>query len=159
MGKRARGRSKNKVKIAQAGSFPSPPPYKVELTATAKRVYRAWYKDAREADERGDPTNAKCTLFRMVDEAVEKIIPQDPINRQYALTRELSNIFRLHKGRVRICWIASSEQRKVSVLFISESLRKEGDANDPYRAFTKMLMSGEFDSEFTKMKVRKPTQR
>jgi mRNA-degrading endonuclease RelE of RelBE toxin-antitoxin system len=93
----------------------------------------------------------------MVEEAIERIIPRDPHNRKHALRDNLSNIFRLQKGRLRICWIASSEMRRVCVLFISETLRKEGDANDPYWLFEKMLMSGELDKYFQQMGVKKST--
>jgi mRNA-degrading endonuclease RelE of RelBE toxin-antitoxin system len=90
----------------------------------------------------------------MVREAVRHIIPNDPINRRHALRGDLSNIFRLRKGRLRICWIASSRIRRVCILFISESLRKEGDANDPYVIFQGLLDSGMFDTIIAKYGVR-----
>jgi len=42
------------------------------------------------------------------------------------------------------CWAANSATRKVTTLFISETLRKEGDPQDPYNIFTKRVLSGEF---------------
>jgi mRNA-degrading endonuclease RelE of RelBE toxin-antitoxin system len=81
----------------------------------------------------------------MVEDAVKYIIPRDPIKRMHGLSGPLSNLFRLKKGRHRICWAASSATRRVCILFISETLRKEGDANDPYNVFTKLVLAGEFD--------------
>ena len=45
--------------------------------------------------------------------------------------------------------------QRICIIFISETLRKEGDSNDPYRILTKMVMSGELDEFFAKLGVRK----
>lgn len=78
----------------------------------------------------------------MVDEAIRKLIPSDPLNKKYALADPLKGLFRLKKGRMRICWIADSEKRTILVLFISDTPRKDGDAKDPYRVLTKLLQKG-----------------
>lgn len=135
----------------------SRPPYEVDMSASAEAVYVDLYKRAHVAEANGDPTNAVCTTFRMVEEAIERIIPRDPHNKKHALRDDFSNIFRLQKGRLRICWIASSKMRRVCILFISETQRKEGDANDPYRLFAKLLMSGDLDEHFHRMGVKKVT--
>lgn len=129
-------------------------PYAVDMTESARQVYVNMYRLAREAEQRGDYASSHGTTFSMVREAVKKIIPSDPLNKRYALADELSNIFRIHKGRLRICWIASSKHRRVLILFISETLRKAGDVNDPYRIFTRMVMTGQFDEMFNQMGVR-----
>jgi toxin YhaV len=135
--------------------FPTPP-YHIFLTNTARTVYSNLFEKSREAETKGEPTNSACTTFRMVQEAIKVIIPQNPIDRKYALSGYLANIFRIKKGRYRICWVASSEHRMIFILFISESVRKQGDANDPYRVFTKMVMTGEFDSVFDQLGIRRP---
>lgn len=128
--------------------------YEVDMTASAEAVYMRMARLARSAEAAGDYANAHCTAFNMVKEAVKKIIPNDPLNRKYALRGDLSNIFRLRKGRMRICWIASSRIRRVCILFISESLRKEGDVNDPYTIFQSLLESGALDGVIAKYGVR-----
>jgi toxin YhaV len=133
------------------------PPYHIFLTDAAKAVYADLYNKNRGAEAKGEPTNSACTTFGMVREAIKVIIPQNPIDRKYALSGRLANIFRIKKGRYRICWVASSEHRMIFILFISESLRKDGDVNDPYRIFTKMVMTGEFDSVFDRLGIRKPS--
>jgi mRNA-degrading endonuclease RelE of RelBE toxin-antitoxin system len=133
-----------------------PPPYHIFLTDSAKAVYADLYNKSKSAEAKGDPTNSACTTFRMVQEAIKSIIPQNPIDRKYALSGYLANIFRVKKGRYRICWIASSEHRMIIILFISESLRKEGDQNDPYRVFEKLVRTGEFDSFFDQLGIRRP---
>jgi hypothetical protein len=92
----------------------------------------------------------------MVEEAVKKIIPHDPLNKRHALRGALSNIFRLRKGRIRIMWIASSSIRRICILFISETLRKEGDPNDPFEVFQGQLESGIFDQVLADLGVRRP---
>jgi mRNA-degrading endonuclease RelE of RelBE toxin-antitoxin system len=134
----------------------SPQPYTVEMTASAEAVYVDLYRKAKAAENSGRPESAHCTAFNMVSEAIKKIIPNDPLNKRYALRGKLSNIFRLRKGRLRICWIVSSQMRRICILFIAQTLRKEGDAKDPYVIFQNLLDSGHFDEAMRKLNVKMP---
>lgn len=129
-------------------------PYEIDMTASAEAVYVDLYKKCKRAEDAGDFASAHCTVFRMIQQAIKEAIPLDPLNRKFALTGELSNIYRIKKGRYRICWIASSQLRRVCILFIAETLRKEGDINDPYRVFAQMVMSGRFNDAFGELGVR-----
>jgi mRNA-degrading endonuclease RelE of RelBE toxin-antitoxin system len=135
----------------------SPLPYTVEMTATAEQVYVDLYRKCKTAESLGHPESAHCTTFHMVQEAVKKIIPHDPIDKRHALRGHLSNIFRLRKGRLRIAWIASSTMRRICILFISETLRKDGDPNDPYEIFQDQLESGFFDEALQHFGVKRST--
>lgn len=126
------------------------------MTASAEAVYIDLFKKAQVAGKRGDYANAHCTTFNMIRDAIGEAIPSDPLNKNYALSGHLSNIFRVKKGRYRICWIASSQLRRICVLYISESLRKEGDVNDPYKIFAQAVMSGQFNDIFAQFGVRMP---
>ncbi|PYV73665.1 MAG: hypothetical protein DMG97_10790, partial [Acidobacteria bacterium] len=97
-------------------------PYKVDMTASAEAVYVALHKKAKDAETRGDYTSSHCTVFSMVRSALKEVIPTNPLNRLYALSGDLSNIFRIKKGRYRIAWIASSKLRRICILYISETL-------------------------------------
>ena len=129
-------------------------PYTVEMAASAEAVYVDLHRKAKTAETNGHPESAHCTTFNMVQEAVKVIIPNDPLNKRFALRGKLSNIFRLRKGRLRICWIASSISRRICVLFIAQTLRKEGDSNDPYVVFQNLLESGRFDEVMRGFEVR-----
>ena len=118
--------------------------YAVEMVPSAEAVYKKLYQNMKEAEARGEASSSHHTTFRMVEEAIKTIIPRNPIDRSYGLSGPLSKYFRIKKGRMRIYWAANSATKKVTVLFISETMRKEGDANDPYNIFTKLVMSGEF---------------
>jgi len=118
--------------------------YEVEMIPAAENVYKKLYQNMKDAEARGEESSSHHTTFRMVQEAIKTIIPRNPIDRSYGLSGPLSNYFRIKKGRMRICWAANSTTRKVTILFISETMRKEGDANDPYNIFTKLVMSGKF---------------
>lgn len=141
-------------KSEQARSI-SPLPYTVEMTATAEGVYSDLYRKYKTAENLGHSESVHCTTFHMVQEAVKKIIPHDPINKRYALRGHLSNIFRLRKGRLRIIWIASSTMRRICILFISETLRKEGDPNDPYEVFQGQLEARFFDQALQQLGVKR----
>ena len=133
--------------------------YDVDMTASAEAVYKNLYQLAKAAEGRGDYCSAHITRFDMVKDAIKRIIPSDPISRKHALRGELSNLFRLKKGRMRICWIASSKIRRVCIMFISETPRKEGDAHDPYLILKNMVGSGTFDAIFTQFGVKVPKTR
>src|SRR6266436_2458975 len=107
-------------------------PHTIELTPTAQKAYEEMHADAQGCIAAGDPSNAKITLMRMVDDAIDNIIPHDPFSTSKALTGPLSNIFRVKKGRLRIYYAGSSKEKRIVVLYISQTLRKAGDVNDPY---------------------------
>jgi mRNA-degrading endonuclease RelE of RelBE toxin-antitoxin system len=130
--------------------------YRVELTPTAQKAYEEIHADAQACIEAGDGSNAKVITLRMVDDAIDNIIPHDPLAVRNALSGPLSNLFRVKKGRLRIYYAASSTERKVVILFISQTLRKAGDVNDPYSIFTRLVMTGRFDQVFAQLNVRIP---
>src|ERR1035438_95544 len=125
------------------------------MTATAERVYVDLYRKCKTAENLGHPESIHCKVFRIVEEAVKKIIPHDPLNKTHALRGNLSNIFRLRKRRMRIMWIASSAKRRVCILFISETVRKQGDKNDPCEVFEDLLDSGAFDQALKELGVKR----
>jgi len=130
--------------------------YEVELTASAEATFKRLYDEAQECMDAGDEHNSKVTLFRMVEEIVTKIVPHDPFSPSRALSGKLSNFFRIKKGRLRVCYVGSSKQNKIIILYISETPRKEGDKHDPYAIFTKMVMSGQFDETIARLGVEPP---
>lgn len=128
--------------------------YEVDMTASAEQVYKKLHRLARDAEKAGDYASAHCTTFKMVKEAIKVIIPNDPLNKKHALRGDLSNLFRLKKGRLRIVWIASSKLRRICIMFISETLRKEGDADDPYAILQNLVDNGNFDAVFKQFGIR-----
>ena len=130
--------------------------YRVELTPTAQKTYEELHADLQACIEAGDGSNAKVATLRMVEDAIDNIIPHDPLAIRNTLSGPLSNLFRVKKGRLRIYYAASSKERKAVILFISQTLRKAGDINDPYSIFTRLVMTGRFDQVFAKLNVRVP---
>jgi hypothetical protein len=119
--------------------------YDVFLSTAAEASYEGFYSRAVASRDRGETTSQHLTALNMIDEAIERIIPHDPLNKKYALQGDLSGIFRMKKGRLGICWMARPNHKAIFVIFISETLRKAEDANAPHRLVTKMMMSGECD--------------
>ena len=136
----------------------APNDYTIELTAIAEKVYRRLDQEAQDCIVAGDAGNSKVTTFRMVEEALDKLIPHDPFKPERGLTGRLSGVFRIKKGRLRICYIGSSKMKRITVLFISEKPRKAGDINDPYSVFTRLVRSGKLDQAFDALGVRKPSK-
>ena len=130
--------------------------YTVELTPTAEKVYNRAFEEAQQCVRRGDATNTKVKHFRIIQEALDTIIPHDPFSPKRALSGSFSNIFRVKKGRIRICYVGSSEQKKIVVLYIADTLRKAGDRNDPYAILDRMLRAGDCDSIFDTLGIPTP---
>jgi mRNA-degrading endonuclease RelE of RelBE toxin-antitoxin system len=120
--------------------------FTIELTDIAEAVYNRLYEDAQACLERGDETNSKVKQLRIVDDVLDRIIPHDPFAPERGLSGSLSGIYRIKKGRLRICYVGSSTTRKITVLYISDTPRKEGDSHDPYKVLTRLVKSGKFDA-------------
>ena len=118
--------------------------YQIELSEQAERAYTKAYLDAEASIKAGRPTSARVKRFRGIEEAVKKIIPQDPFAVNRSLSGKLAGIYRVKKGRIRICYVGSSTTKKIGILYISDKPRKQGDKNDPYVLFSKMMRSGTF---------------
>jgi mRNA-degrading endonuclease RelE of RelBE toxin-antitoxin system len=152
---RQRARRRGKSKLEQPAPAASTPPYRVELSKMAEDVYNELHRKMEEAERKGHKSGTHHTNFRMIQDALKRQIPHDPTNKKFSLYGKLANLFRMHKGRHRICWAVSSQKRLICILFISETLRKEGDVNDPYRIFEKALVTGQFDEVLGKLGVPK----
>jgi mRNA-degrading endonuclease RelE of RelBE toxin-antitoxin system len=134
------------------------PDYEIQLSAVAEATYKRMHQEAQECIERGDRTNAKVTRFNMVEEALDRIIPHDPFGPGRCLSGALSGIYRIKKGRMRVCYVGDSIERVIRILYISETLRKDGDSNDPYRILTRWIRSG--NSELlSRLGVSRPLRR
>jgi len=142
---------------AKAGSHQEteapPAPYDVILSEHASDVYRNLHRAMIEAEKRGENNSSHHTIFHMIEETIKVFIPRNPIDPKYGLKGALSKFFRIKKSRHRVCWAANSNTRMVCILFISETLRKDGDKNDPYALFERMLKSGQYDHLLKKIGV------
>lgn len=118
------------------------PEYEVQLSEIAEKTYERMFREAQDCIERGDETNSKVTQFRMVEEALDRIIPHDPFAPERGLSGSLSGLYRIKKGRMRICYVGDSRQRVIRVVYISETPRKAGDISDPYSILTRWIRSG-----------------
>ena len=117
-------------------------PYNVSLTASAKAVYLEMRRRSLEAESKGNHRSAHCKTFRIVDDAIRRLIPADPTNSKFALHRPLHNFFRIAKGRLRIVWAVAPEHRELLIVFIADTLRKDGDVSDPYAILGAMQKAG-----------------
>lgn len=142
MAKGKRGSAPKGPKTLAVSIQPTRKPYAVHLTESAEKVYADLRDKSEAAEARGEPTNQHCTTFRMVDDAIRRIIPTDPGNRKYALHKPLNDVYRIAKGRMRIAWILAPDRRELLILFISVELRKDGDARDPYEILNGMARAG-----------------
>ena len=120
--------------------------FTIALTDIAEAVYNRLYEDAQACLAKGDETNSKVKQLRIVDDVLDRIIPHDPFAPDRGLSGALSGIYRIKKGRLRICYVGSSKTRKITVLYISDTPRKEGDSHDPYKVLTRLVKSGKFDA-------------
>jgi mRNA-degrading endonuclease RelE of RelBE toxin-antitoxin system len=130
--------------------------YTIELTDIAEAVYNRLCQDAEACLGRGDETNSKVKRFRIVDDVLDRIIPHDPFAPERALSGSLSGIYRIKKGRLRICYVGNSKTRKITILYISDTPRKEGDSHDPYKVLTRLVKSGKFNALLSRVGINHP---
>ena len=75
--------------------------------------------------------------------ATEEIIPEDPNKRVYQLRDDLKKYRRYKQGlqRYRLFFAFASKPPIILYLYINDksSLRKDGDKNDPYTIFSKLV--------------------
>jgi mRNA-degrading endonuclease RelE of RelBE toxin-antitoxin system len=126
----------------KAAALPFPKPFTIRLTASAEAVYKELREQSLAAEAKGETASQHCTTFRMVDNAIRTLIPSNPTSKNYALHGPLANFFRIAKGRTRIVWAVSTEHRAILIVFISDTLRKDGDAQDPYIILTRLAKGG-----------------
>ncbi len=130
--------------------------YSIELASQADHTYSEISRKAWPHLRAGNSSNAHVKRFRIVRELLKKIIPHDPFNPARALSGELRGIFRVKKGRMRVAYIGSFEARRITVVFISDKPRKEGDKHDPYALLAKLVKEGKFDEFFRDLELRPP---
>ena len=132
--------------------------YSIHLTPQAEAEYTALQQRAKGPLSRGDSTNAHVKKLRMVDELIDKIIPNNPRDPSRALVGPLRNVYRVKKSRLRLCYIASPESKQIIILYISSPNRprRAGDRQDPYKLLARTLSSGRFDQYFDDLGLPRP---
>ena len=117
------------------------PGYEVQLSEVAQKTYERMWSAARACLDRGDEANAHVKQFRILEDALDNIIPHNPLSPERRLSGALSGIYRVKKGRMRICYIADAAAKIIRIIYISDTPRKAGDSNDPYSILTKLIDS------------------
>lgn len=78
--------------------------------------------------------------------ATIEVIPEDPNKKEYHLSGPLKKYRRYKQGlkRYRLFFAFSLKPPVILYLYVNDrsSLRKEGDKNDPYEIFTKLVDQG-----------------
>jgi mRNA-degrading endonuclease RelE of RelBE toxin-antitoxin system len=129
--------------------------FSVKLSEQAEEVYIRLALEAEACYSKGDSTNYKVTRFRMVEDAIERLIPHNPLSRERALSGILSGWYRVKKGRMRICYACDPSEETITIIYISETLRKDGSSNDPYAILTRLVKSGQAEEILKGLGVHK----
>lgn len=123
-----------------------------ELRAEARRL-----KASLSPDEYTRHPTVK--LAAAISRLVREIVPRDPNAAEFRLKGTLST-FRRAKGhglppRYRVFWVFSSHHKIIIFLYLNTAgvLRKEGDKNDVYAVFERILRRGEIASDFESIYV------
>ncbi len=93
--------------------------------------------------------HSKVKLYAAIMVAIREKIPLDPFASHFALTETLKKYGRVKKmglpERYRLFFRAlkTKEDQAIFILWLGYS-RQEGDKNDCYKVFTKMVIRGDF---------------
>lgn len=91
-------------------------------------------------------------LYTAVMVAIKEKIPQDPLASHFVLTGALKKYGRVKKmglpDRYRLFFrvLETKQDKAIFILWLGYP-RKQGDKNDCYRAFTKMVRRGDFPDD------------
>jgi toxin YhaV len=97
-------------------------------------------------------THATVKLFAAITIGIESKIPSDPFASHFALTGVLKKYSRMKKmglpGRYRLFFrvFDTSDLKAIVILWLGYP-RKEGDKNDCYEVFTRMVSRGDFPED------------
>jgi len=143
---------------------PAPAPSQKRYIVRCSRMAGEYLRGIREraVDDKGRLRTA-CrwsTVYSALRACLDELIPRFALDRRFALTEHdgvrLNGIYRDHVGRLVVFWIASSDQNVAIVLFVG--YRKDGDANDAYRALARHLRAGSFEGYFKELGQTNPLQ-
>jgi toxin YhaV len=101
-------------------------------------------------------THATVKLLTAIAIGIESKIPSDPFAAHFALTGALKRYSRMKKmglpGRYRLFFrvFDTAEIKAIVILWLGYP-RKEGDKNDCYEVFTKMVNRGEFPEDMSEL--------
>jgi toxin YhaV len=118
-----------------------------ELRREARRLQDALSEQAYR-------THPTVKLAAAVHRLVTQVVPQDPNRPEFQLKGDLAQYRRAKQHglppRYRLFWVFSSSERVIIFLYLNDetTLRKEGDQNDPYEIFARMVRRGEIGSDF-----------
>ncbi len=99
-------------------------------------------------------THSPVKLFAAIAIGIEEKIASDPLAAHFALTGALKRYSRMKKmglpGRYRLFFrvFDTAEMKAIVILWLGYP-RKEGDKNDCYAIFTKMVNRGEFPEDMS----------
>jgi toxin YhaV len=97
-------------------------------------------------------THATVKLFAAITIGIESKIPSEPFASHFALTGVLKKYSRMKKmglpGRYRLFFrvFDTSDLKAIVILWLGYP-RKEGDKNDCYEVFTRMVSRGDFPED------------
>lgn len=111
-----------------------------------------------EKDPEGFVSHPKVKLLKAVVDNVRQEVPRDPDDRGYRLGKTLGDQYtdwrRVKKHglppRYRLFFKFASVKKSIVYAWLNDehTLRKEGDKNDVYEVFKRMLRRGEVPSRF-----------
>lgn len=101
-------------------------------------------------------SHATVKLYTAIMVAIKEKIPEDPFASHFALQGSLQRYGRVKQmglpNRYRLFFRAlqTPDHKAIFILWLGYP-RKEGDKNDCYKAFTKMVEKGEFPESFDEL--------
>jgi hypothetical protein len=122
-------------------------PYRVILTATAQATYEQMFERSLAAEANNALTRNHVLEFRLVDDAIRRLIPANPGDKNYALADPLVGLFRMQRGRTRICWMIRPHNRLVLILFLADAPKSEADIDDPNKVLSHLVKAGYYKSD------------
>lgn len=98
--------------------------YIVGLTPPAEATYARLSCLSESLLSQGDHSNSSVAIFKKLEHILEHVIPQDPFNRERALSGPLAHVFRVTDDPIRVYYCGSINQPKITVIRIADTVLK-----------------------------------
>ena len=105
--------------------------YIVVLGIGSEQTYMRLQHLAEFQLSHGETANYHVALFRKLEDLLERVLPQDPFNRERALSGPLANVFRVTDEPIRVYYCGAPNEAKITVIRIADTPLK---INNTFRA-------------------------
>ncbi len=119
--------------------------YTMELSSPAEKMYRRICEHARGCIELGDVSNPKVAVLGVVDELIDKTIPNNPFEAGRELSHPLTRVFWVYRERLHVFYVASPKPQTIAILSIWDTPKNDAHLRQADVILKHLVLTGQLD--------------